>query len=110
MIDFYIAVWYNHRNQIIMIGYLNDKSKYTEYEEAMFMNNKINLDGKRIITIVESGDTVISENDSEMDIRARCAVKSAIEKAEICKKPVAKYDAVLKKAYLEFANGERKYV
>ena len=33
------------------------------------MNNKIILDGKRIITIVESGDTVISENDSEMDIR-----------------------------------------
>ena len=61
------------------------------------MNNKINLDGKRIITIVKSGDTVISENDSEMDIRARCAVKSAIEKAEICKKPVARYDAVLKK-------------
>ena len=57
------------------------------------MNNKIILDGKRIITIVKSGDTVISENDSEMDIRARCAVKSAIEKA-----------------YLEFANGERKYV
>ena len=70
------------------------------------MNNKIILDGKRIITIVESGDTIISENDSEMDIRARCAVKSAIEKAEICKKPVARYDAVLKKAYLEFANGE----
>ena len=43
--------------------------------------------------MVESGDTVISENDSEMDMRARCAVKSAIEKA-----------------YLEFANGERKYV
>lgn len=63
----------------------------------MFMNNKIILDGKRIITIVESGDTVISENNSEMDIRARCAVKSVIEKAEICKKPVARYDAVLKK-------------
>lgn len=34
-----------------MIGNLDHKSTYTEYEEAMFMNNKINLDGKRIITI-----------------------------------------------------------
>lgn len=74
------------------------------------MSDKIYNDTKCNVTIVESGSTAISENDSEMDIRAKCAVRSAIEKAEICKKPVARYDTVLKKAYLEFANGERKYV
>ena len=52
----------------------------------------------------------ISENDAEMDIRAKEAVRSAINKAVICKKPVAKYDRVTKKAYIETADGDRKYV
>jgi hypothetical protein len=74
------------------------------------MDRKITLDGKRVITVIESGKTAISENDSEMDARAKCAVKAAIEKAKVCKKPVARYDVEQKKAYLEFADGERKYV
>lgn len=45
-----------------------------------------------------------------MDIRASEAVKVAIRKAKICKKPIAKYDVVKKKAYIEYANGEIKYV
>ncbi|WP_215904936.1 MULTISPECIES: hypothetical protein [Treponema] len=32
-----------------------------------------------------------------MDKRAAYAVKAAIKKAKVCKKPVAKYDAVQKK-------------
>lgn len=52
----------------------------------------------------------ISAQDAEMDARATQAVKSAVEKAQFCKKPVAKYDVVSKKAYVEYANGERKYV
>ena len=46
----------------------------------------------------------------EMDARARQAVKVAIEKAKFCKKPVARYDTETKRAYIEYANGERKYV
>lgn len=52
----------------------------------------------------------ISEKDMEMDRRALEAVKAAKQKAMICKKPIAKYDAKSKKAYLEYADGSIKYV
>jgi hypothetical protein len=52
----------------------------------------------------------ISKNDIEMDKRASAAVKAAIDKAKVCNKPVAKYDKAIKKAYLEYPNGEKKYV
>ena len=42
----------------------------------------------------------ISDNDMEMDLRASAAVKAALNKAEICKKPIAKYDKEKKKAYV----------
>lgn len=45
-----------------------------------------------------------------MDKRAAYAVKAAIKKAKVCKKPIAKYDAVQKKAYIEYANGTKKYL
>lgn len=46
-----------------------------------------------------------------MDKRAAYAVKAAIiKKAKVCKKPVAKYDVVQKKAYIEYANGTKKYL
>jgi len=52
---------------------------------------------------------LISENDAEMDKRAVEAVKAAIAKAKICGKPIARYDADKKKAYIEYADGGRKY-
>ena len=52
----------------------------------------------------------ISKNDREMDARATQSVKAAISKAEFCQKPIAKYDVVTKKAYLQYANGEKRYV
>lgn len=52
----------------------------------------------------------ISARDAEMDARATQAVKSAVAKAQFCKKPVAKYDLESKRAYVEYANGEKKYV
>jgi hypothetical protein len=55
-------------------------------------------------------DNSISESDAEMDYRATAAVRSAIDKAKICKKPIAKYDTVTKKAYLEYADGKKQYV
>lgn len=48
--------------------------------------------------------------DAEMDARAQKAIKVAIDKAKICKKPVAKYDLEAKRAYLEYADGKKKYV
>ena len=60
----------------------------------------------KVITGTERKESV-SSNDLEMDARA---VKAAVDKAQFCKKPVAKYDVKNKKAYIEFADGKRKYV
>lgn len=67
---------------------------------------------KHSIKVIGSADQkdYISIKDKEMDARATKAVKSAIEKAEFCKKPVAKYDIKTKKVYVEYSAGERKYV
>lgn len=68
--------------------------------------------GNYFVTVVhdENGKASITSSDAEMDNRARAAVKAAIDKAKLCKKPVAGYDAASKRAYVEYANGERKYV
>lgn len=76
------------------------------------MNRIIKLNDNRSVTIVSSDglNTAITKNDAEMDMRAREAVKSAINRAKTCKKPVARYDKLIKKAYIENADGERMYV
>lgn len=51
----------------------------------------------------------LTMSDRKMDERAVEAVKAAINKAKICKKPIAGYDKEKKAAYIEYANGERKY-
>ena len=56
------------------------------------------------------GSISISSSDAEMDKRAVAAVRSAIYRAKVCKKPVARYDVATKRAFLEFADGSRKYV
>ena len=65
----------------------------------------------RIIKVVsrEEEKSTLTESDNEMDERAVEAVKAAINKAKICKKPIASYDKEKKRAYVEYANGERKY-
>ena len=52
----------------------------------------------------------ISSNDVEMDRRAVAAVQSAIDKAKICQKPVARYDVATKRAFVEYADGRIQYV
>lgn len=54
-------------------------------------------------------ETVLTPNEIEMDIRAREAVKAAILKAEICKKPVAKYDMESRREYLQYPDGRKVY-
>lgn len=77
------------------------------------MDVNVTRDGKTYVVKVvspEEQSRVLSNSDMEMDARARQAVKVAIEKAEFCKKPVARYDIETKRAYVEYANGERNYV
>lgn len=50
---------------------------------------------------------IIKNNQSGKIIKV---VKAAINNAKICKKPIAGYDKEKKQAYVEYANGERKYV
>lgn len=66
----------------------------------------------RLVKVVNDStqDSTFSAEEAEMDARAIRAVKEAIEKAKYCKMPIAKYDQVEKRAYVEYANGERKYV
>lgn len=52
----------------------------------------------------------LTDNDKIMDTRAQSAVKDAINKSNICGKPIAKYDVNQKKAYLEYADGRKEYI
>ncbi len=76
------------------------------------MSKTIKVNGNRSVTVVSANNSgsVISKNDAEMDVRAREAVKSAINRAKTCKKPIAKYDKLSKRAYIETADGEKIYV
>lgn len=77
----------------------------------MILVEKISFNDKNInVVSFDSRDQMISSQESEMDRRAICAVKAAVEKAVVCKKPVAKYDVKAKKAYIQYADGKIKYV
>ncbi len=58
--------------------------------------------------LVDSG--IITDNEAEMDRRAKEAISAAINKNKVCSKPVAVYDRVNKKAYLEYSDGKRKAI
>lgn len=62
----------------------------------------------KVVPLEEYRD-FISESDAEMDYRAQEAVKAALHRAKVCKKPIARYDMDTKRAYIEYPNGERKY-
>ncbi|MCR5528946.1 MAG: hypothetical protein K6F49_06990 [Saccharofermentans sp.] len=67
--------------------------------------------GKHKVKVVMADRTVdMTPDDKDMDARVRAAVNSAIHKAKVCQKPIAKYDQRKKKAYVEDSNGVRKYV
>lgn len=65
----------------------------------------------KVIKVISREDEkkTLTASDNEMDRRAVEAVKAAINKAKICKKPIAGYDKEKKSAYIEYANGDRKY-
>ena len=63
----------------------------------------------KVVSTIEEEKNTLTPSDNEMDERAVEAVKAAINRAKICKKPIAGYDKVRKTAYVEYANGERKY-
>ena len=80
------------------------------FERRLYMTIVSTKSGK-VIKVVsqEEEKSTLTVSDNEMDERAVEAVKAAINRAKICKKPIAGYDKEKKKAYIEYANGERKY-
>lgn len=76
------------------------------------MIRTIRLKNNKVVNIVtsESVNSVLTEEDIEMDCRANEAVKAAINKAKVCKKPIARYDMTAKKAYIQMPDGEKVYV
>lgn len=68
-------------------------------------------DGKTIKVIPKSEmDSNLTPSDKEMDLRALEAVEAALNRAKICKKPIAGYDKQNKLAYIEYPNKSRKYM
>ncbi len=70
--------------------------------------------GDMKIKVVSEDDSIsyegmISDRDAEMDKRAIAAVRSAIERAKVCNKPIAKFDVETKRAYIEYPDGSREY-
>ena len=61
--------------------------------------------GNHSIKISDSNELNVSSEDKAMDKRVTAAVRSAINKANVCNKPVAKYNIRTKKAYVEQTNG-----
>lgn len=76
------------------------------------MKKTITLKDNRSVTIVsaDSVSVAITNVEVEMDTRAREAVKWAIHKAQTCKKPIARYDRICKRAYIETEDGVKTYV
>ena len=73
--------------------------------------NTVKVRSNMTIKLVEESEhsNYISSNDEEMDARAVEAVRTAINKARFCQKPIAKYDIQTKRVYVEYADGEIKY-
>lgn len=75
------------------------------------MSKFLNINGMSVKIIDNSEkQATLSQEDKDMDIRAKEAVKAALEKAKICRKPIARYDIEAKRAYIEDADGNRRYV
>lgn len=75
------------------------------------MAKVVNLNGMTIKVIdSQEKDSFLTQDDINMDIRANAAVKAALNKAKICGKPIARYDIVTHRAYIENADGTIRFV
>ena len=93
-------------NSLLDVRDINHKHIVVEWRD-IYMTTVSTKSG-RIIKVVsrEEEKSTLTESDSEMDERAVETVKAAINKAKICKKPIAGYDKEKKRAYVEYANGK----
>ncbi len=74
------------------------------------MNSYTGKNFKINIITPDTKNNFLTDGDKEMDRRAAKAVATAIDKAKFCNKPVARYNPETKQAYIEYGDGEIKYV
>lgn len=75
------------------------------------MAKVVELNGMTIKVIdSQEKDAFLTQDDKDMDIRAIEAVRAALNKAKICGKPIAHYDTVTHRAYIENADGTIRMV
>lgn len=75
------------------------------------MAKVLNINGMTINVIEpHEKDKYLTQDDIDMDIRATAAVRAALNKAKICRKPIAHYDMLIHRAYIENADGTIKFI
>lgn len=75
------------------------------------MAKSVNLNGMEIKVIdAQEKDTYLTQDDIDMDTRAKAAVNAELNKAKICGKPIARYDKITKRAFIEYADGTIRFV
>ena len=75
------------------------------------MAKVVNINGMAIKVInAQEKDAFLTQDDKNMDIRATAAVRAALNKAKICGKPIARYDIVTHRVYIENADGTVRMV
>ncbi len=84
--------------------------RYNKIKKGV-LNYAYNKKGDLTIKVImpDEVDEYLTEEDIDMDKRVNAGVKAAIERLKECKKPIARYDPVKKKAYMEYPDGTRDY-
>lgn len=78
----------------------------------LFLFDKINKNRREMIsmTIANELDSTCGISDDELTVRFKESIRIDNEIRKIKGLPVAKYDKVTKRAYLEYPDGRKEYV
>ena len=78
----------------------------------LFLFDKININRREMIsmTIANELDSTCGISDDELTVRFKESIRIDNEIRKIKGLPVAKYDKVTKRAYLEYPDGRKEYV
>jgi len=84
-----------------------DKKNTVIKKDIVINDMTIKVVKKNTSTVKMLENGIISEQDAEMDKRAREAVAIAKRQARVCNKPIAMYDRENKRPYMLDPSGER---
>ena len=92
---------YNIKNKKVGGRYYKRKNNLLMY---------INLERRRLMTIINELDSTCGISDEELTLRFKESIRIDNEVRKIKGLPIAGYDDETKKAYLEYPDGRREYV